>query len=92
MKINCITLNRLDYLMLSFAEEELEIVLDPADIIEEFRYLNNTRYELPTNYYFLIIFKTIQSTSLLHSFISTVSLFPYAHPTISQTICFQTSM
>jgi len=43
---SCITQDRLESVMLVFVEQELASELDPEDIIEEFKHLNNTQRRL----------------------------------------------
>lgn len=43
---SCMTQDRLETMMLIFFEQELAIALDPEDIIEEFKHLNNTERRL----------------------------------------------
>jgi hypothetical protein len=40
------TQNQLETMMLVFVEQELAVELDPEDIIEEFKHLNNTERRL----------------------------------------------
>jgi len=43
---SCMTQDRLESMMLVFVEQELASELDPEDIIEEFKHLNNTKRRL----------------------------------------------
>jgi len=43
---SCMTQDRLESMMLVFVEQELASELDPEDIIEEFKHLNNTQRRL----------------------------------------------
>ena len=43
---SCMTQDRLESMMLVFVEQELASELDPEDIIEEFKSLNNTQRRL----------------------------------------------